>query len=247
MNHKTHEIELLETAADGERANILARVESMKQKHQTCRDIMRQFEETAANLEANIATAKRQVSQSAEQMIAVVYERERESITMLENTRVSRMQKLNAVKKQVQRLEKQIKQAAEFATELVQRSSNADIVANRNNLLERFKELAKTQILALPASSFVRFEPSCPPNTLSIGFFMYGTTDPKSSTIEGLKQTFQAGVEGEIKICPKTIEGQISNVQHNDHVEAQVEPANQLSSLTINKEEGGNFQVKFVP
>ena len=94
MNHKTHEIELLETAADEERANILAGVESMKQKHQTCRDIIRHFEETAANLEANIATAKRQVSQSAEQMIAVIHEREREAITTLENTRVSRMQKL---------------------------------------------------------------------------------------------------------------------------------------------------------
>ena len=248
MNHKTHEIELLETAADGERAKILTGVESMKQKHQTCRGIIRQFEEKAANLEANIATAKRQVSQSAEQMIAVVHEREREAIITLENTRVSRMQKLNAVKKQVQQLEKQIKQAADFASELVQRSSNADIIANRNNLQERFKELSKTQFPALPASSFVRFEPPCPPNTLSIGFLKYGNTntDPKSSRIEGLKQIFQAGVEGERKICPKTLEGQISNVQHNDHVEAQVEPANQLSSLTINKEEGGNFQVKFV-
>ena len=115
----------------------------MKQKHQTCRDIIRQFEETAANLEANIATAKREVSHSAEQIIAVVHEREREAVTTLENTRVSQMQKMNAVRKQVQRLEKQIKQAVDFASELVQRSSNADIIANRNNLQERFKDSLK--------------------------------------------------------------------------------------------------------
>ena len=121
----------------------LAGVESMKQKHQTCRDIIRQFEETAANLEANIATAKREVSHSAEQIIAVVHEREREAVTTLENTRVSQMQKMNAVRKQVQRLEKQIKQAVDFASELVQRSSNADIIANRNNLQERFKDSLK--------------------------------------------------------------------------------------------------------
>ena len=77
MNHKTHEIELLETAADEERAKILAGVESMKQKHQTRRDIIRQFEETDTNPEANIATAKRQLFQSAEQMIAVIHERDR--------------------------------------------------------------------------------------------------------------------------------------------------------------------------
>ena len=251
MNHKTYEIELLETAADKERANILAGVESMKQKHQTCRDIIRQFEETVANLEANIATAKRQVSQSAEQMIAVIHEREREAITTLENTCVSRMQKLDAVKKQVQQLEKQIKQAAEFASELAQRSSSADIIGNRKNLQERFEELCKTQMPDLPAGSFVKFVSTCKLDTLSLGIIKSGSeTDPNKSTIKGLKQTFQAGVEAEISICPKTSEGQISNKQHEDHVEVQVEPSGQLASLIINEgndEAGRNFRVKFVP
>ena len=247
MNHKTHEIELLETAADKERATILAGVESIKQKRQTCRDIIRQFEETAANLEANIATAKRKVFQSAQQMIAVIHEYEREEITSLENTRLSRMKQLDATKEKVQQLEKQIKHAAEFATELAQRSSSKDIIGNRNNLQERFEELSKTQLPALPASSFVEFVPSCPPDTLSLGFIMYGKTDAKGSTIEGLKQTLQAGAEAAISICPKTREGQISNLQHKDHVEVQVAPTEQLANLTINKEAGGHFQAKFVP
>ena len=250
MEHKTHEIELLDKAADEERAKILEGVESMKQKHQTCRDIIRQLEETAANLEANIATAKQQVSQSAEQMIAVIREREREAITTLENTRVSRMQKLDAVKKQVQQLEKQIKQAVEFASELAQRSSSADILGKRKNLQQRFEELRKTQMPALPASSFVKFVLSCKLDTLSLGIIKSTETDPNKSTVEGLKQTFQAGVEAEISICPKTSEGQISNKQHEDHAEVQVEPSDQLASLIINEgndEAGTNFRVKFVP
>ena len=68
---------MLETTADEESGKILAGVEAMKQKNQTCRDSIRQFEEKAANLEANITSAKRQVSQSAEQIIAVIRERER--------------------------------------------------------------------------------------------------------------------------------------------------------------------------
>ena len=248
MNHKTHEIELLETAADQERAKILAGVELMKQKHQTCRDFIRQFEETAANLKANIAIAKRQVSQSAEQMIAVIHEREREAITTLENTNVSQMKQFDAVKKQVQQLEKQIKQAAEFASDLAQRSSSADIMGNRKHLQERFEELGKTQMPAMPSSSFVRFEPSCPPDALSLGFIMYhGKTDAKSSTIEGMNQTFQAGVEAKISICPKTRDGQISNQQHEDHIEIKAEPSDKLASLISNEEKDGNFQIKFVP
>ena len=250
MNHKTHEIELLETAADEERAKILAGVESMKQKHRTCRDIIRQFEEKAANFEANIAAAKRQVCQSAEKMIAVIHEREREAFTTLENTRVSGMQELDAIKKQVQQLERQIKQAAEFASELAQSSSSADIMENRKNFQERFEELRKTQMPSLPAGSFVKFVSTCKLDTLSLGIIKSTETDPNKSTIEGLKQTFQAGVEAEISICPKTSEGQISNKQHEDHVEVQVEPSDQLASLIIyegNDEAGGNFQVKFVP
>ena len=145
---------------------------------------------------------------------------------------MSRMKQLDAAKKQVQHLEKQIKQAAEFASELAQRSSSADIIGNRNNLQERVEELSKTQMPALPASSFVRFEPCCPSATLSLGFIMYhDKTDAKSAAIEGMKQTFQAGVEATISICPKTREGQISNLQHKDHVEVQVELSDQLSSF----------------
>ena len=186
------------------------------------------------------------MSQSAEQMIALIREREREAITTLENTRVSQMQELNAVKKQVQQLERQIEQAAEFASELAQRSSSAELIGTRKNLEERFEELGKTQLPALPASSCVKFVPSFSPDTLSLGFIMYGKTDD-SSTIEGMKQTFQAGLEAEISISLKTREGQISNLQHKDHVEVQVEPSDQLSSLISNEKAGGNYQVKFVP
>ena len=102
----------------------------------------------------------------------------------------------------------------------------------------------------LPVGSFVKFVSTCKLDTLSLGIIKSTETDPNKSTIEGLKQTFQAGVEAEISICPKTSEGQISNKQHEDHVEVQVEPADQLASLIINEgndEAGGNFQVKFVP
>ena len=82
---------------------------------------------------------------------------------------------------------------------------------------------------------------------MSLGIIKSTDTDPNKSTIEGLKQTFQAGVEAGISICPKTNEGQISNKQHEGHVEVQVEPSDQLSSLIINEEADGNFRVKFVP
>ena len=243
-DHKNHDIEPLEKAADGERANILAGVERMKEKNRVCSGVLREFEETAVNLETNFTTAKCQVSRAAEQMIAAIQQREREAITTLENTRVSRIEKLDAAKIQVQLLAKQFNQAAEFASDLVQRSSSSDIMQSKTNLEQRFEELGKTQLPALPVSSFVKFISTCTPENLSLG--LINETDPSRSTVEGLSQNFQAGVEAEILICLKTHEGQISNKQHADQVKVVVEPADQVASLMINEESGGNFQVKFV-
>ena len=246
-DHKNHDIEPLEKAADGERANILARVERMKEKNKVCSDVLREFEETAVNLETNFTTAKRQVSRAAEQMIAAIQRREREAITTLENTLVSRMEKLDAAKAQVQMLAKQFNQAAEFASDLVQRSSSSDIMQSKTNLEQRFEDLGKTQLPSLPVSSFVEFVSTCTPEKSSLGIVKTSETDPIRSTVERLSQSFQAGVEAEISICPKTDKGQISNKEHADQVEVLVEPADQVASLLISEESGGNFQVKFVP
>ena len=246
-DHKNHDIEPLEKAADGERANILARVERMKEKNKVCSDVLREFEETAVNLETNFTTAKRQVSRAAEQMIAAIQRREREAITTLENTLVSRMEKLDAAKAQVQMLAKQFNQAVEFASDLVQRSSSSDIMQSKTNLEQRFEDLGKTQLPSLPVSSFVEFVSTCTPEKSSLGIVKTSETDPIRSTVERLSQSFQAGVEAEISICPKTDKGQISNKEHADQVEVLVEPADQVASLLISEESGGNFQVKFVP
>ena len=248
MNHKNHEIEQLEKVADDKRANILAGVELMEQKKEVCSDVIRQFEETAVNLKANLTAAKQKVSETAEQMIAAIHERTNEAVTALENTCVSRMKKLAAVNNQVQLLAKQINQAAEFANELIQRSSSANIMQNERNLEERFEELYKTAFPALPVGPFIKFVSTCTPGDVNLGFI--SETDPNSSVMEGLDQNFQAGVEAEISICPKTGGVQIMNTQHKHKIEVLVEPADQLASFMTNDSNegsGGNFRVKFVP
>ena len=116
--HKNHTVEPLDKAADDEKAKVMTGAELMKEKSKVCSDVIREFEQTAVNLEANITAAKRKVSQTAEQIIARIRECDREAITDLEKTRVSRTEKLNAAKTQVQSLAKQFNQAAEFANNL---------------------------------------------------------------------------------------------------------------------------------
>ena len=244
-DHKSHNAVPIEKAADDEKANIIAEAELIKEKIQACSDLIHQFETTEAELETSITIAKRQVSETAEQMAAKVREYEREAITLLEETRVLRIEKLHSAKELVRSLEKQRKQAVEFANNLIRGSSSSDIMQSKKNLKQRFKKLAKVQVPPLPVSSFVKFVPRCAADSLKLGFITFGITDADRSTVEGLSQNFQAGKVAELSICPKTSEGEVTN-NEQDQVEVLVEPADQVATLTICKQQDGKVQVKFV-
>ena len=245
-DHKSHDVVPLEKAADDEKANIIARAKLVKEKKKVCGDVIRKFEKTEIELETKITIAKHQVSQATEQMMGKLRQLEREAITTLERTRVSRIEKLHSGKASVVSFEKQLDQAFEFSNNLVERSSSSDIMQNKKNLEERIEDLIKTTMPALPVSSFVEFVSTCEPESFSLGFTKFSKTDVQGSTVEGLDQNFQAGVEAELLICPKTSEGEIRNTQHTDRVEIRMDPADQVRSLATSEKEDGNFQAKFV-
>ena len=248
-DHKNHNVDPLEKAADGEKANIMAGAELIKEKRKVCSDVIREYENTAIKLDTNITAAKREVSQAAEQMIAKIREHEREAITTLEKTLVSRMEKLNSVTKQVQSLTKQLDQAVEFANNLLQRSSSSDIMQSKKNLEQRFQDLNKTPVPALPVSSFIKFVSTFALESLSLGFVITSEKDVRLFTVEGLSENFQAGLEAEFVVCPKLkCDGELtSEAQPKFHVEVLLEPAQQVASLIILQNEERNFQVKFIP
>ncbi|XP_066030762.1 E3 ubiquitin-protein ligase TRIM71-like [Pocillopora verrucosa] len=245
-DHKSHDVVPLEKAADDEKANIIARAKLVKEMKEVCRGVIREFENTEHELETNIITAKRQVSLATEQMMGKLRQLEREAITALEKTRVSRIEKLHSGKASVVSFEKQLDQAFEFSNNLVERSSSSDIMQNKKNVGERIEDLIKTTMPALPVSSFVEFVTTCEPESLSLGFTRFSDTDVQGSAVEGLDQNFQAGREAELLICPKTSEGEIRNTQHTDRVEIRMDPADQVTSLATSEREDGNFQAKFV-
>ena len=246
-NHKTHDVEPLEKAAAGEKANILARAELIKQKSNVCSDAIHEIEETEAKLDTNIASAKREVSQAADQMVAKIRERERENITALENTRVVKAKKLNSAKQQVQSLAKQFDQAVEFAGNLVQRSSSSDIMQSMKTLEQRVKDLRKIPVPPLPVSSLVKFVPTIAPENFSLGFVTASKVDVHRSTVEGTTQDFQAGVEGELVIRPRIHKEEVAGVECKFNVEVLMEPVEMISSLIVCDQHDGNTHVRFVP
>ena len=240
-SHEGHDVELLDKVADGEKVNILERAEKLKEKTKLYSDAIFKLEQTELELHTNITNVKHEVSQTAEQIIAKIRESEREIITFLENTRVSRLEMLNSAKTQVQSLLKQINQAVEFAEQLVQKSSSSDIMQSKTKLQQRYNELENVPIPELPVSSFVKFFPNLELEKLSVG--CVATSEP---IIKGLNQDIQAGVESEFEVNPRIPKEQSQRVKCKFQCEVLVEPAENVGSLRTYENEEATL-VKFVP
>ena len=174
-------------------------------------ETIRQFHHTASELRDNAQLAKRRVSQEAEQKIAEIRERERQAIESIETTYVTRLQKINSARQAVESLMKQNNKVADFAENLVQKSSSWDIMQNKHNLKQRFEELRGIQAAQHHQTSFIKFYPTPAVGSNLGDIFTEDKADASRSTLEGLDQTFQAGLEAKFILCPKTLHGEISN------------------------------------
>jgi len=249
-DHRNHEIVLLDKAAHDEKPDIISGAETIKTKLSELSEVIRQFEETIFEVENNVATAKREISQAAEQVIAEVRKREREAIISIESTRSTRLEKINSAMQEAQSLVKQMKQAAEFAHNLTERSSSSDIMRSKGTLKQRFEMLRVVEIPKHDETAFIKFS-AAPGKNFKLGFIetieKY-KADAKRSTLERAKKTFQAGVEAEFTLCPKTSAGEISNqADLKNKVKVLTEPAQDVTNVIINEKEDGNLGLKFTP
>ena len=248
-DHRNHEIVLLDKAAHDEKPNIMSGAEMIKEKISELSEVIQRFKETISKLERNVATAKRGVSQAAEQMIARIRGREREAIVSLETTRLTRLERMNSAIQEAQSLVKQMKQAVEFANNLSQRSSSSDIMRNKETLKQRFEELRTVVAPKQTETTFVKFT-AASVEDLKLGFIetVEKKADANQSTLEGLDQTLQAGVEAEFTLYPKTSAGELSNQAYlTDQVEVLIEPTKDVTNVMVSEEEDGNLQVKITP
>ena len=116
--HKSHEVILLDEAADNEKGNIMADASVSRIREKVFKETIRQFNHTASELRDNAQLAKCGVSQAAEQKIAEIRESERQAIESIEKTCVTRLQKINSARQAVESLMKQNNKVADFIGKL---------------------------------------------------------------------------------------------------------------------------------
>ena len=248
-DHQNHKVVLLDKAALEEKDNIMCGAKLIRNKESELCEVIKQFEETISKLDSNVATAQREVSRVAEEVIAEIREREREAIDSLEATRVSRLERINSPKQEVESLVKQMNQAATYAENLVQNSSSSDVMQIKETLEQKFEELRGVEVPRHHQTTFVKFSEAPRLVDWKLGVIeVTPTADAERSRLEGLDQSFQAGVEAELTLYAKTSEGEpISRDDLKDQVEFLIEPAKDVRNVFVNKRKNGCLQLKFTP
>lgn len=246
--HQDHDVVLLDEAVENEKRDIMADVTRLRESENTFKDAIRQFEEAIHKLERNIVTAKRGVSQAAEQMITRIREREREAIISLETTRVTRIERINSAIEEVKLLVKQMNQAMEFAENLMHRSSSSDIMLCKETLTKRFEELHGAEIPRHHVTSFIKFIADV--EGFKLGDIATEGADATCSTLEGLDQIFQAGVEAELILCLRTPEGEVHATNCpglKQQIEVLIQPSKYDTKVIVSELENGRFKIMITP
>ena len=155
-----------------------------------------QLEKTSEDVEMIIAIAKQEVSDTAEYMITKTRQPEKQLLESLEIARKKRIERINSAKQELEYLIKKINEAAELAENLVQRRSAVDIIQNKNKLRQKLEELRIVEVPKHRQPTFLKFAAPSQHN-FKLGSIPVSEKPAiaAKSTLEGLDQTFQVGVE----------------------------------------------------
>ena len=248
-NHRRHEFDVIEKVAEEDTKFIMSNVQTIKEKENLFQEEIRKFKKTSEDVEMIIAIAKQEVSKAAQHVITKTRQQEKQLLESLEMTRRKKIEQINPAKQELESLVKQIHQAAQFAENLVQRTPGWDIIKTRTTLKHKFQELRGVEISRHHPTTFVKFTAASQQH-LKLGFIQLTEKPAKAatSTVEGLDQTFQAGVEAEFTLCPKTAEGEICNqADLNDQVELLIKPTKDVTNVSVEEKGEGNLRLKFTP
>ena len=248
-DHRGHDFDVIEKAVQEDKKYIMLNVDTIKEKANLFREEIRKSQKTSEDVDMIIAIAKQQVSEAAQHVITKTRQQEKQLLESLEMTRKKRIERINSAKHELESLVKQMNQAVQFAENLVQRSSALDIIQTMTALKQKFEELRGVEVPKHHQTTFAKFN-AASQKDLKLGFTQLNNqpANAAKSNIEGLDQTFQAGVEAELTLCSKTSEGEISyQPDLKDQVELLIKPAKYTSNVTVQEKGDGNLRLKFTP
>ena len=248
-DHRGHAFDVLEKAVQEEKKNIMSTVETIKEKADLFRTELGKLEKTSEDVVMITEIAKREVLEATERVITKTRQQEKQLIEFLEMTRMRRIERINSAKQELECLEKQMLQACEFSENLVQRGSTMDIIQNKYKLMHKLEELRGVEVPKHRQATFVKFTAASQRN-FKLGSIQVSEKPAVAAKfiLQGPDETFRAGVEAKLTLCPRTSGGEMSDYSDlRDQVELLITPAKDVANVTVDEQYDGNVVLKFTP
>ena len=131
----------------------------------------------------------------------------------------------------------------------MQRRSAVDIIENKNKSRQKLEELRRVEVPKHRQATFVKFTAASQHN-FKLGSIQVSEKPAiaAKSTLEGLDQTFQVGVQAKFTLCPRTSGGEMSDhADLKDQLELFITPAKDVTNVTLDEKYNGNVRLKFIP
>ena len=247
-DHRGHAFDVLEKAVQEEKKNIMT-VETIKEKADLFRTELGKLDKTSEDVVMITEIAKREVVEATERVITKMRQQEKQLIESLEMTRIRRIERINSAKQELECLEKQMLQAAEFSENLVQRGSTMDIIQNKYKLRHKLEELRGVEVPKHRQATFVKFTAASQRN-FKLGSIQVSKKPAVAAKfiLQGPDETCRAGVEAKLTLCPRTSGGEMSDYSDlRDQVELLITPAKDVANVTVDEQYNGNVVLKFTP
>ena len=130
--HSEHEIVPLGEAAEIKKTSLLADITKLNQKKENLDEVIQKMDEIIGEVDENVDSAKAEVQQLADLLIANIFKHCEASLAELESVRVSRKEIANDKKLKFREESEQLRDAIRFAQTLIDSRATTELFGARD-------------------------------------------------------------------------------------------------------------------
>ena len=254
--HDKHKIVPLEEAAEAKKSSLLADITNLNQKKANLEEGVQEMDKIIREIDENVDSAKAEVQQLADLLIANIFKHCEASLAQLESVRASRKEIANNKKLKFKEDSEQFQDAIKFVQTLVNSRATTELL-RKQEINKHFEDLlnAERDIKEEPrVNTFVKFVPGeeiqfVGTETEQIGqIFDNLQSDPiKSQLLNESLTNIQAGTKvSGLSVTTKASSGKRQYIPSNK-VELIIDPANDVSDIQVMNHRNASYELSFVP
>ena len=250
VEHSGHKVEHLEKAADDEKQVIQSVLERADKKVGVYKETISKTERVAAELEANVIAARRELRETVEKLKRAIDEIEHETVAKLVNIQHERQGRLNEVKRIAEVRLKVLSESMEYTKTMRNEGTSAEILQMKDALQQRFQKLLQhepDEKIVSNNESFIKFHSNTDIKPLKLGHLQTSEQlEPSLSVMTTAPPNVQASKEVKLVVTTKSPNRETCYIPETQ-LEVVVEPRGDVTELNTIDKGDGEYHVTFRP